>query len=186
MTGVARHIGIGLLACALGGGTVIAQGWQHVGKVQRVEKLKDGVELTAGTAKVRITAFRDGVFRVRLAPSGTFPKDSSWAVIESADPPAVKIEETPKQLRIIAGNVIATVQKLPLLIDFSDASGNVLLADESSLPMAWNGQRVHAWKKMPLDENYFGLGDKGGPMNRRISVACGVGPLNGASPPIIS
>src|SRR5437016_1058620 len=167
MTGVARHIGIGLLACALSGGAVVAQGWQHVEKVQRVEKLKDGVELTAGAAKVRITAFRDGVFRVRLAPTGAFPKDSSWAVIESPDPPTVKIEETPKHLRIIMGNVIATVQRSPLLIGFSDAGGNLLLADESSLPMAWNGQRVHAWKKMPLDENYFGLGDKGGPMNRR-------------------
>jgi alpha-glucosidase len=167
MTGVDRQIGSGLLACTLSGSAAIAQGWQHVGKVQRVEKLKDGVELTAGPAKVRITAFRDGIFRVRLAPTGTFPKDSSWAMIESPDPPAVKIEETPKQLRIIAGNVIAAVQKSPLLISFSDAAGNLLLADESSLPMAWNGQRVHAWKKMPLDDNYFGLGDKGGPMNRR-------------------
>src|SRR5260370_17818389 len=33
--------------------------------------------------------------------------------------------------------------------------------------MAWNGLRIHAWKKMPLDENYYGLGDKTGPMNRR-------------------
>src|SRR5213594_54956 len=107
MTRFARRLGIGLFASVFGGGLAVAQGWQHLGKVKRVEKLKDGVELTAGTAKVRITAFRDGVFRVRLAPSGTFPKDSSWAVIESADPPAVKIEETPKQLRIIAGNVIA-------------------------------------------------------------------------------
>jgi len=158
---------MGLLACALSGGAVIAQGWQHVGKVQRVEKLKDGVELTAGATKVRITAFRDGIFRVRVAPNGTFPKDSSWAVIAPPDTPAVKTEETPKQLRIIAGNVIATVQKTPLLIDFSDAAGNVLLADEPTLPMAWSGQRVHAWKKMPLEENYYGLGDKAGPMNRR-------------------
>ena len=167
MTGVARHIGMGLLACALTSGSARAQGWQHIGKVQRVEKLKDGVELTAGAAKVRITAFRDGVFRVRLAPNGTFPKDSSWAVVASPDPPAVKTEETPKQLRIIAGNVIATIQKSPLLIDFSDAAGNVLLADEPTLPMAWSGQRIHAWKKMPLEENYYGLGDKAGPMNRR-------------------
>jgi len=63
--------------------------------------------------------------------------------------------------------VVATVQRSPLLINFSDAAGNVLLADEPSLPMAWNGQRVHAWKKMPTDENYYGLGDKAGPMNRR-------------------
>src|SRR5258706_16235826 len=151
MTGFARLIGIGFLASALGSGFAAAQGWQHLGKVQRVEKLKDGVELTAGTAKVRITAFRDGVFRVRVAPDGTFPKDSSWAVIESPEPPALKIEENPKEIRIAAGSVVATVQRSPLLINFSDAAGNVLLADEPSLPMAWHGQRLHVWKKMPLD-----------------------------------
>ena len=82
MTGFTRRIGIGLLASTVGCGTAVAQGWQHLGRVQRVEKLKDGVELAAGAARVRITAFRDGVFRVRVAPNGTFPKDSSWAVIE--------------------------------------------------------------------------------------------------------
>lgn len=167
MTGFARSIAIGLCASALGSGLVCAQGWQHLGNVQRVEKLKDGVELTAGTAKVRVTAFRDGVFRVRVAPNGTFLKDFSWAVIESPEPPAVKFEESQKQIKIAAGNVVAIVQRSPLLINFSDAVGNVLLADEPSLPMAWNGRRVHAWKKMPADENYFGLGDKAGPMNRR-------------------
>src|SRR6266852_2568021 len=167
MTGFARSIGFGLLGSALGCGLGVAQGWQHLGKVQRVEKLKDGVELTAGGAKVRIAVFRDGVFRVRVAPNGTFPKDSSWAVIESPEPPAFKFEETQKEIQIGAGRVVATVQRSPLLINFSDAAGNILLADEPSLPMAWNGQRVHAWKKMPLDENYYGLGDKAGPMNRR-------------------
>ena len=167
MIGFARCVGIGLLVSALGCGIAVAQGWQHLGKVQRVEKLKDGVELTAGAAKVRITVFRDGVFRVRLAPNGTFPKDSSWAVIESPEPPAFKIEESQKEIRISAGNVVATVQRSPLLINFSDAAGNVLLADEPRLPMAWNGQRIHVWKRMPLDENYYGLGDKAGPMNRR-------------------
>jgi alpha-glucosidase len=167
MTRFARRLGIGLFASVFGGGLAVAQGWQHLGKVQRVEKLKDGVELTAGTAKVRLTVFRDGVFRVRVAPNGTFPKDFSWAVIESPEPPAVKFDENQTELKIAAGNVVATIQRSPLLINFCDPAGNVLLADEPNLPMAWNGRRVHAWKKMPADENYFGLGDKAGPMNRR-------------------
>jgi alpha-glucosidase len=167
VTGFVRSIAIGLFCLTLGSGLVFAQGWQHLGNVQRIERLKDGVELTAGTAKVRVTAFRDGVFRVRVAPNGTFPKDFSWAVIESPQPPAVKVEENQKEIRIAAGNIVAMVQRSPLLIDFSDAAGNVLLADEPSLPMAWNGRRIHAWKKMPANENYFGLGDKAGPMNRR-------------------
>jgi len=167
MTGFARRIGIVLVALALWCGTTAAQGWQHLGKVQRVDKLKDGVELTAGAAKVRVTAFRDGIFRVRVAPSGTFPKDFSWALIESPEPPALKIEDNAKEVRIAAGSVVATIQKSPVLVNFSDAGGNVLLADEPTLPMASDGSRIHIWKKMPLDENYYGLGDKAGPMNRR-------------------
>jgi alpha-glucosidase len=167
MTAFPRRMGIGLLASALGCGIAFAQGWQHIGKVQRVEKLKAGVELTAGVARVRLTVFRDGIFRVRVAPNGNFQKDFSWALIESAEPPAVKVEENQKELRITTGNMVATVQRSPLLINFSDADGNVLLADEPCLPMAWNDKRVHVWKKMPADENYYGLGDKAGPMNRR-------------------
>jgi len=160
-------MGMGLLACALGTGATLAQGWQHIGNVQSVEKLKDGVELTAGKVKVRVTVFREGIFRVRLAPDGIFPKDFSWAVIETPEPPAFKVEANPKEIRIVAGPVVASVRRSPLLISFIDAAGNVYLADEPSLPMAWNGKQVHTWKKMPLDEHYYGLGDKAGPMNRR-------------------
>ena len=167
MTRLARRIGIGLLAAFLLSAVAAAQGWQHVGKVQSVEKLKDGVELTSGSAKVRVTVFRNGIFRVRLTPNGTFPKNFSWALVESPEPPAVKIEESRKEVRVSSGNVIASIQKEPLLISFSDKDGTVYLADYSNLPMAWNGMRVHVWKKMPADENYYGLGDKAGPMNRR-------------------
>ena len=60
-----------------------------------------------------------------------------------------------------------TIQKSPLLVDFSDAQGKAVLSDEPSLPMAWDGERVRVWKKMPLLENYYGLGDKPGALNRR-------------------
>src|SRR6202022_1085189 len=96
-----------------------AQGWQHVGAVQRVEKLKDGVELTAGRAKVRITVFNDAIVRVRVAPQGNFPKDSSWAVVAPAQPPAVKVEDAKNELKMTAGNVTVFVQKSPVLIRFA-------------------------------------------------------------------
>lgn len=142
-------------------------GWHHIENVQRVERLPDGVELTAGSAKVRITAFRDGIVRVRVAPQGGFAKDFSWAIVESADPPSVKVEDTTNEVRLVTARVTVIVHKAPLLIDFTDSSGKVLLADEPSLPMAWDGARVHVWKQMPAEEYYFGLGDKPGPLNRR-------------------
>jgi alpha-glucosidase len=167
MPRLASWTGIGLLVCAISGGSTAATGWQHIGNVQHVEKLQDGVELTAGSAKVRITAFRDGVIRVRLAPQGSFPKDFSWAVIEPPEPPAINVEDSKAELRMAVGRVVVIVKKTPLLIAFADAAGNVLLAEQPSLPMASDGTYIHAWMQMPSDENYFGLGDKPGPMNRR-------------------
>src|ERR1700739_1015402 len=81
-------------------GQIVAQGWQHVGTVQRVEKLNDGVELTAGRATVRITVFNDSVIRVRVAPQGSFPKDSSWAVIAAAQPAAPRVEDAKNELKM--------------------------------------------------------------------------------------
>jgi alpha-glucosidase len=169
-----RSVGIGLLACALASTAGLAQGWQHIGKVEHVEKfqegLQDGLELTAGTAKVRVTQVYNGVVRVRVAPHGHFSKDFSWALVETAldyERVPVQILDGKSEVKMTAGNVNVLITKSPLLIQFTDASGNVLLADEPNLPMAWDGPRVHVWKKMPADENYYGLGDKAGPMNRR-------------------
>ena len=167
MPRLASWTGVGLLLCAISSGSTAATGWQHIGNVQHVEKLQDGVELTAGSAKVRITAFRDGVIRVRLAPQGSFPKDFSWAVIEPPEPPAISVEDSKAELRMAVGRVVVIVKKTPLLVTFADSAGNVLLAEQPSLPMAWDGTYIHAWMRMPSDENYFGLGDKPGPMNRR-------------------
>jgi len=170
MTAFARRIGTGLLASALGCGIAVAQGWQHLGKVQRVEKFEDGIELTAGAAKVRITQVYNGVLRVRVAPDGHFPKDISWALVEMAmDYISIPVQfhDGKNEVKMSAGNVHVSITKSPLLITFTDAAGNVLLADEPNLPMAWCGNRVHVWKKMPANENYYGLGDKAGLMNRR-------------------
>jgi alpha-glucosidase len=167
MSRLVRSTGIGLLLFVGAASSAGATGWQHIGNVQRVGKLPNGVELTAGPAKLRITAFRDGIIRVRLAPQGSFPKDFSWAVIESPEPPPVKIEDGKTELRMTVGRVVVVVKKAPLLVTFEDAAGKILLADQPSLPMAWNGTYIHVWKHMPLEEDYFGLGDKPGPMNRR-------------------
>jgi alpha-glucosidase len=164
LVGLTSLASFAALACS---GPALGDGWQHVGAVQHVEKLRDGVEVTAGNAKIRVTAFRDGVVRVRVAPQGTFPKDSSWAVIETPEPPSVKIDEDRSDVHLSAGIVNVIVHKSPLLLSFADAQGHVIFADEPTLPMAWNGRRIRIWKKMPAEENYYGLGDKAGPMNRR-------------------
>src|SRR5215831_2617041 len=116
---------------------MLAQGWQHIGAVQKVDKLADGVELVSGKTRVRVTAFRDGIFRVRVAPSGVFPKDFSWAVIEAPQPPGVKVDDAKDEVRLTAGSAVARIHKSPLLIDFLRDTGDLLVSDASEQPMGW-------------------------------------------------
>ncbi len=161
-----RFLLVTVLLCALSSVTY-AQGWQHVGKVDSVQKRDDGVELATGRAKVRVTFVREGLVRVRLAPNGEFPADHSWAIIQSPEPPIVTVQEGTDTVTVSSGDVVASINKASLLVRLGDSEGNLVVADEPSLPMAWSGERVKVWKKMPLLENYYGLGDKQGPLNRR-------------------
>src|SRR5262249_33057440 len=81
--------------------------------------------------------------------------------------PAVTVKDTKDQVELSDGEAVVRVKKSPLLIGFEDKQGQTVLADEASLPMAWNGERVRVWKQMPLLENYYGLGDHPGSLNRR-------------------
>jgi alpha-glucosidase len=143
------------------------QGWQPLRPVTATAKLADGVELTAGPAKVRVTVFREGVVRVRVATNGKFAKDVSWAVVESPEPPAVLVEDQGDRVILTCAKTQVTIGKSPLLIRFTDGRGSDVVADEDSLPMAWNGNRFRVWKKLRENESFYGLGDKAGPMNRR-------------------
>jgi alpha-glucosidase len=156
-----------LLLAGLTANRAGAAGWQSVGDVKQVVKLPDGVELVCDLARVRVTVFRDGVVRVRLAPTGTFPQDSSWAVVEDPQPPSFQLEETGDGVRLVMSRVTVEIRKSPLLISFLDPSGRVLSADSPRGPMASDGSSVRVWKTMPDGEFYYGLGDKAGPMNRR-------------------
>ena len=159
-----------LLFFVLASVSASAQGWKTVGAVTNVDMLPDGIELTAGSAKVRVTSYREGVLRIRFAPNGGFPKDMSWALAEDAHPTAVRIDDRPDEVSLTAGTVTAIVAKSPLSIRFVDAAGKTLSSDVAGMPMASAGARVRVWKQMPDDELYFGLGDKAGSMNRRGRV----------------
>ena len=146
----------------------LASGWQHIGDVTGVKKLPNGVELKAGQASVRVLAVGESTIRVRLAPSGAFPADYSWAVLpESLSIVRVNVRNTRRTVEFSTPSLTVRIQKSPLQIVFLDPAGNVIVQDDPQQPMAWRQQRVQVWKTMPPEEHYYGLGEKAGPMDRR-------------------
>src|SRR5260370_3863706 len=142
-----------VLLCAsvlLSGACAQAAGWEHLGNVHRVQELNEGVELSAGKAKVRVTFFRGDIVRVRVAPNGIFPKNYSWAIIQPPNPPSVKVRDSREQVRITSGAVAVVVKKSPLLVNFENAQGKTILPDEPPSPLPCNAPRIKHCKTMPL------------------------------------
>ncbi|GAC1680636.1 MAG: glycoside hydrolase family 31 protein [Terriglobales bacterium] len=131
--------------------------------------MRDGIEVRSGGAIIKITALRDDVLRVRIAPTGEMPEDASWAVLESARHGSAKVtqEDSPDHVGFRTASIRVKIDRSTLHLQITDLNGNVLQEDADGWPVTFHGEAFRIYKKMPDDEHYFGLGDKAGPLDRR-------------------
>jgi alpha-glucosidase len=161
--------------------------WRAAGDVKAFERHTDGVVLvlTSG-ARVAVT-FRDfETVRVRLAPSGKFERDFSYAVIPSqrmavkADVEGNKIRvpedltpvnmkatitETDEAITISSSKGASVrIQRRPFLITVLDDAGKVVVEDDPVRPVSFDAETgaVECSKKRVEWETYYGLGEKAG------------------------
>ena len=132
--------------------------FQALNAATGVTRLRDGVELSCGNARVRVTAISAKTFRVRVAKDGAFLADQSWAVTLPAAYTAVRITENPPFISVSTSGGEARINMKPLRIDFYDAKGS--LVNSESETIAFDGANFRVRRSMPDNENYFGLGDK--------------------------
>ena len=146
-----------------------AEGWQEIGNVTAIEPIPGGAELRTEKAAVRVVAVNDAVVRVRVAPDGSFPGDFSWAVLPQAlrAPAAVRLDDAGAAVEFSTPQLRIRIDKRPLRVTVHDTAGMVIHQDAPGMPMAWSPTGVRVWKAMPDDEHYFGLGEKGGPLDKR-------------------
>jgi alpha-glucosidase len=145
-------------------------GWQTLGNVSSLEKTADGVEIQAQHGRVSITALSSTLIRVRYSLSEKFSDRVSFAVLPNAfqgKAPSLKIEDSADDVTLKTDALSLRVSKSPLRIAFVNAAGNIISEDQPNLPPAFAGTAFKVWKSMPVDEHYFGLGDKSGPMDHR-------------------
>jgi alpha-glucosidase len=152
--------------------TAVAQ-WHSIGNVDTV-LAQHGNELTlqAGPAVVQIQILSAGVVRVRMNPEGEFASDRSWAVIGSPGPSVpVHFTETDSQFVLAVHRFSVAVTKRPLRVSVLDSTGAVVCRDEPARGMSWSGTEVRVWKTMPLNDHFYGFGEKAGLLDR-ANTAC--------------
>jgi alpha-glucosidase len=133
------------------------------------QPLRDGIEIKASAATLRITALRDNVIRIRISPDSTLPEDASWAVLPTARGNSVDVH--PIQDSAAVGFRTAAlevrVERNPLRLVIRDLAGNVISADAIGRPVNFNLGGFTVSKQIPDGEHYYGLGDKTGAFDRR-------------------
>ncbi len=119
-----------------------------------------------GGVKMEISAPRADIVRIREG-QGALPEDASWAVSQTVRGAAVPLDvsDTATATTLRTSALVVTIDKATLAVTVTDIPGRVILADAQGAAFENKGFRLR--KVMPVDEHYFGLGDKTGPLDRR-------------------
>src|SRR5258708_18428348 len=98
------------------------------------QPLRDGIEIQAGTASLRITALRDDILRVRVAPGGALPEDASWAVLPGPRGKSVDLQPSgdASSVGFRTASLDVRVERSPLRLAVRDLDGNMISADTGS------------------------------------------------------
>jgi alpha-glucosidase len=127
----------------------------------------NGFEVNSGNLNIKVSALRDDVLRVTLYRGGASPEDASWGVLPKARKSLVPVtfDSTGDHFGFRTKALIVEVDKSTLQLTIRDLYGNILQQD--ARPIRFDGDAFRIYKTMPLNEHYFGLGDKTGPLDRR-------------------
>src|SRR5271165_2649975 len=92
------------------------------------EPLRDGVAIQSGSATMRITALRDDIIRVRIAPGSALPEDASWAVLPASRQKSVDVQGTQDSASVgfRTKTLDVRVERNPLRLVVRDIAGNVI------------------------------------------------------------
>lgn len=141
---------------------------QAVGNVTRVVEAKANrvVLETTSRARVAVEFFDIDVVRVRVAPSGTFERDFSYAIDYSHDrkTPIVKVTQTASQIILTnAFGAKVVIKKALCHIEIFDESGQTVLNDDSKHPTVFDRAtgEINTTKMLRgAVETFYGFGEK--------------------------
>jgi len=143
-------------------------GWLGAGAVRSVRRTREGALLECDGAAVRISFERAGIVRVRIARDGEFAPDFSWAVISCEEPvPDVEFRETPDAILLATGGTRVRVDRSPCRVHFLSFEGEEIAGEDLHRGACWAGPDIAAWMTLHGDEHFFGLGEKGPPLDKR-------------------
>jgi alpha-glucosidase len=141
-----------------------------VGNVQSTLVSRDRVDylLDQGGA-ARIEILDDDLVRVRVSGAGPLGTQGSPAIASTGlTAPAAMISDSASATFLVAPRVVVAILKSPFQVLIYRTDGSLVTGDVPNA-IAWDSSSglILDQKYAPPDEHYFGLGERGGPVDRR-------------------
>ena len=121
-------------------------------------------------AKISLKFLDSRNIKFWFSPTGKFTRNNeSFAVInEDFDPSyEINVSESASNFEVFTGDLRVMVQKKPLKIDIFDKYQRLVLGDLNAEAYITEGSGVETRKVLREEENFYGLGEKAGELNRR-------------------
>ena len=159
-------VALGCLAVAFS-----VSGMTPIGPVSSLTRVSDGIIVTcADQSQVRFQVLTSDLIRVRASFGKALPeRDHSWAIDKTAWSSAQwSVSEQPGSLLLATAEIEVSIQRSPLLIEFRDAvTHHVINRDDRPMEHDVTSGAVSAFKKLGMEEHFYGLGEKAARLDKR-------------------
>lgn len=120
-------------------------------------------------ARVMLQFCSGQVVKVWISANGIFEKkNESFAVInEKLGELSIKVNEEDAAYEIFTDQLRVRINKAPFQLMIFDKYQKLLFSDFKDRGFVKENSRISAYKTLRSDEQFFGLGEKAGPINRR-------------------
>lgn len=121
-------------------------------------------------AAVSLKLIANGLFQIWFSPDGRFEKkNESFAVItDSIDAVgSLQIHEQAQAYEIFTDLLRIRVNRSPFQLQVFDKYQRLLMSDFKGRGLEKDSGRIVSYKQLRPDEQFIGLGEKAGPLNRR-------------------
>jgi alpha-glucosidase len=150
---------------------VNAQNWSKPGSAVSYNAEGNAVTFQSSSgAKLALKLCNEGVVKIWYSPSGTFKRtNESFAVVNEAlgGSGNIAIEDQPSAYELFTPKLRIRINKNPFQLQIFDKYQKLLLSDYKDMGHVHDSSKKVAYKTLRYDEQFFGLGEKGGPINRR-------------------
>lgn len=139
---------------------------ETLGSITQIEAKSNQISGKTDNANFQLTAYSENIIRIQINKEENF-EHYPFSVIMKPELDHVEINNSDSEIILQTADLKVIVDKDPMRLSFYDRDNNLLCADDKTFGVSWLGNRITNYKQIAANEQFLGLGEKSGGLNRR-------------------